>query len=421
MKKPLILLVDDDFAVLSALEAFVGLAFGEICRVEAFDDPQEVLEAVPRWTEEGRSIAVAVVDQLMPVMTGVTLLQSLSVAAPAARMRSILLTAHPNLESALKAKNLAGAARFLEKPWKHDEMTQVIGSLLRSYLREADLLRFLRQGVVEDPATLIDVFKLRYAVYRMTPPMNLFLTPNRDEAALDAYDRRSIILGLFCREPGGEKLVGTLRLTIRGESPQLKAIRRAAAQLSEAGCDLEGEAETAFPFTKYFPDADILEAFIATLEHPGGRVAEAGRHAILAEHRKGNADRRQLAGTAAHCSQAGITHVVAGIPSHHLRHYLPLSFEAVPGVARIVEPFPGMAIWSSLERARRKMGKPIEALVTRLAEPSPGGSSLCFCPTFPDCTPGPYLSGEFRHTDLYCPKAAVRLAEKMGPEDGGAE
>jgi hypothetical protein len=62
MKKPLLLLVDDDRAVLEALESELAPAFGEICRIEAFDDPLAVLASLPRWTEEGRSIAAAIVD-----------------------------------------------------------------------------------------------------------------------------------------------------------------------------------------------------------------------------------------------------------------------------------------------------------------------------------------------------------------------
>ena len=66
MKKPLILLLDDDRAVLEALQAELEPAFKEICRIEAFDDPREVLDSIPRWREETRSIAVAIVDHKMP-------------------------------------------------------------------------------------------------------------------------------------------------------------------------------------------------------------------------------------------------------------------------------------------------------------------------------------------------------------------
>lgn len=80
MKKPLILLVDDDLAVLEALETTLGPLFGEICRIESFVDPEEVLRATVRWVDESRPIAVAIVDQKMPGMTGVELLGRLRAA-----------------------------------------------------------------------------------------------------------------------------------------------------------------------------------------------------------------------------------------------------------------------------------------------------------------------------------------------------
>jgi thioredoxin reductase (NADPH) len=80
MKKPLILLVDDDRAVLEALETTLDPLFGEICRIEAFAEPVEALDATARWAKEGRPLALAIVDQKMPGMTGVELLGRLRAA-----------------------------------------------------------------------------------------------------------------------------------------------------------------------------------------------------------------------------------------------------------------------------------------------------------------------------------------------------
>jgi thioredoxin reductase (NADPH) len=70
-------LVDDDRAILEALETTLDPLFGEICRIEAFVDPGETLEATARWAEEGRPLALAIVDQKMPGMTGTELLKRL--------------------------------------------------------------------------------------------------------------------------------------------------------------------------------------------------------------------------------------------------------------------------------------------------------------------------------------------------------
>jgi len=116
MLKPLIVIVDDDRAVLHALEAELTPAFAEIARIQAFDAPEDVLASIPRWSEEGRPIAVAVVDQKMPGMTGVELLVALRGLArdasrgaafhPAHDMRSVVLTGYAGLESALECSPL---------------------------------------------------------------------------------------------------------------------------------------------------------------------------------------------------------------------------------------------------------------------------------------------------------------------------
>src|SRR5437867_5410491 len=101
MKKPLIALVDDDPAVLEALDSTFRPEFEEICRVESFNDPMEVLGSVGTWEAERRPIALAIVDQKMPRMTGVDLIRSLRATTPATHMRGVLLTGYAGLDSAL--------------------------------------------------------------------------------------------------------------------------------------------------------------------------------------------------------------------------------------------------------------------------------------------------------------------------------
>src|SRR5262245_36264968 len=113
MKKPVLLLVDDDQAVLDALEAELAPEFSQLCKIVAFDDPRAVLDALAGWTAESRAVAVAIVDQKMRQMTGVDLLAAFrgphgvgNAFQPTQHTRSILLTGYAGLDSALGAKNL---------------------------------------------------------------------------------------------------------------------------------------------------------------------------------------------------------------------------------------------------------------------------------------------------------------------------
>ena len=168
MLKPLIVLIDDDRAVLDALEAALVPAFEEIVRVEAFDKPEDVLAALPRWIAEKRSIVVAIVDHKMPGMTGVELLARLRGETPAAHIQSILLTGYAGLDSALAAKNEAGVERYLEKPWASPRLIATIWELMGEHLAVSSAAHHFVFREVREERELREHLKLRYEVYRTT-------------------------------------------------------------------------------------------------------------------------------------------------------------------------------------------------------------------------------------------------------------
>lgn len=420
MRKPLIVLVDDDRPVLEALEAALAPAFEEVCRIETFDDPREALAAVPGWAEQRRPIAVAVVDQRMPHLTGVELLVRLKRLAgnggnghapSTAYMRSILLTGYAGLESALASKNEAAVDRYLEKPWNPEELLSTVRRLLMAHLDESGWSSFLRLGHVATADALVDVFRLRYRVYRMGRSPLGGVRANADGAVLDGHDRSSVILGLWRSTEGESELVGTLRLVTRDASPFLDEMREAALRLPAAGGALEEETASSFPFVERFPDRETIESFIEGIEIGGGRVAEIGRQAVLPKERSEGADRRQIEGAAAIFPLHGLTHAFADVPPARERHYRSLGFQQVTGARSLEGDFPGTPVWSAVDRMRPPVADRVPTLTKRLTESRPDRAAfLCFCPSYPDCLPWAYLTGNFRQTDLYCPLGTSRGA-----------
>ena len=150
--KPLLLLVDDDPAVLEALEAELAPRFENLCRIETFRDPAAALEAVEEWRAEQRPIALAIVDQRMPRLTGLELIQRLSADAramakagagihPAASTRAVLLTGFGGPGVAAAAEAEPGVHRYREKPWRGDVLAHEVESLLADYWRSARAAR----------------------------------------------------------------------------------------------------------------------------------------------------------------------------------------------------------------------------------------------------------------------------------------
>ena len=142
--KPLLVVVDDDPAVLQALETELRQSFEGSCAVESFDRPADVLETLPRWREQGRRIAVAVVDQKMPEITGTELIRRLRARGhaateqhdvtpgPTAGTRTMILTGYGGPEIMAEAAG-CGVDLYREKPWYGPQLKQDVARLIESY------------------------------------------------------------------------------------------------------------------------------------------------------------------------------------------------------------------------------------------------------------------------------------------------
>jgi thioredoxin reductase (NADPH) len=115
MASPVILVVDDDPQVLRAVEREVRGRFGGDYRVVAAGSGADALDAVRRLTLRGTPIALLVVDQRMPGMTGVELLGATLPLLPDAKR--VLLTAYADTDVAIRAINEIGLDQYLLKPW----------------------------------------------------------------------------------------------------------------------------------------------------------------------------------------------------------------------------------------------------------------------------------------------------------------
>jgi thioredoxin reductase (NADPH) len=113
--KPAILAVDDDAPVLRAIERDLRTKYAADYRVLAAQSGQEALEAVRGLTLRGDVIALFVVDQRMPVMTGTEFLTEAILLQPDAKR--VLLTAYADTDVAIRAINEIRLDQYLLKPW----------------------------------------------------------------------------------------------------------------------------------------------------------------------------------------------------------------------------------------------------------------------------------------------------------------
>ena len=115
MANPVILVVDDDPQVLRAVGREVRGRFGGDYRIVASGSGADALDAIRRLTLRGTPIALLVVDQRMPGMSGVELLGTTQALLPGAKR--VLLTAYADTDVAIRAINEIGLDQYLLKPW----------------------------------------------------------------------------------------------------------------------------------------------------------------------------------------------------------------------------------------------------------------------------------------------------------------
>jgi thioredoxin reductase (NADPH) len=119
MAKAAILAVDDDVPVLRAVERDLRTRYAREYRIVGADSGSAALEATRQLTLRGTAVALFVVDQRMPVMTGIEFLQEAIELQPDAKR--VLLTAYADTEAAIRAINEIHLDHYLLKPWDPPE------------------------------------------------------------------------------------------------------------------------------------------------------------------------------------------------------------------------------------------------------------------------------------------------------------
>ncbi|MEO6525766.1 MAG: FAD-dependent oxidoreductase [Gemmatimonadaceae bacterium] len=119
MSKPVILVVDDDPAVLGAIERDLRQRYRADYRVMKASSAAEGFEAAKTLAARNTPIALFLVDQRMPDMSGTELLRELMKLHPASRR--VLLTAYADTEVAIAGINEIALDHYLMKPWDPPE------------------------------------------------------------------------------------------------------------------------------------------------------------------------------------------------------------------------------------------------------------------------------------------------------------
>ena len=119
MAKANIIAVDDDRGVLNSVERDLRQKYGRDYRIIKAESGAIALDVLQQLKQRNETVALFVVDQRMPNMSGVQFLEQAVQLFPEAR--KVLLTAYADTEAAINAINKVSLDYYLLKPWDPPE------------------------------------------------------------------------------------------------------------------------------------------------------------------------------------------------------------------------------------------------------------------------------------------------------------
>lgn len=133
MAKPALLTVDDDPEVLRSIERDLRQRYADRYRILREESGKSALESLAHLRKRNEPVALFLVDQRMPHMTGVAFLTEAVKLYPNAKRT--LLTAYADTDAAIRAINDAKIHHYLLKPWDPPEqqLYPVLDDLLEDW------------------------------------------------------------------------------------------------------------------------------------------------------------------------------------------------------------------------------------------------------------------------------------------------
>lgn len=129
-----VLVVDDEPYILSTLAALLCKDY-EILTAESSQAAQAIFN--------NRQVDILLSDQKMPQMSGVRLLEWVREHHP--RTVRLLMTGFAELEEAVEAINRGQVYRYIFKPWRVEELLEIINTAARSFILERSHEQLLLQ------------------------------------------------------------------------------------------------------------------------------------------------------------------------------------------------------------------------------------------------------------------------------------
>jgi two-component system chemotaxis response regulator CheY len=152
MEKLYIILVEDQREVLQAIAKDLEY-FEDVFIIEECESAMEAFEVMNAIDQKGDYIALIISDHVMPNKSGVDFLVEINNDPRFNQSRKILLTGLATHQDTIRAINQAAINKYLEKPWKSEELTESVKKMITEYILEKGIdyqpyLAYLDKGTI---------------------------------------------------------------------------------------------------------------------------------------------------------------------------------------------------------------------------------------------------------------------------------
>jgi thioredoxin reductase (NADPH) len=132
--KPVILAVDDEPEVIQAVQRDLRARYSDDYRIVWAGGGQEAIDTLRTLALQDTPVALMVVDQRMPSVTGIDVLRETLEIHPNAKRA--LLTAYADTEAAIQAINDVGLDHYIMKPWDppEEKLYPILDDLLEDWM-----------------------------------------------------------------------------------------------------------------------------------------------------------------------------------------------------------------------------------------------------------------------------------------------
>lgn len=133
-----IICVDDQREVLNSLSEDLT-PFEELLMIEECESAKEAWDVINEIDQNGDYVVMVITDQVMPGASGVELLKKLIGDGRFPLSKKVLLTGQATHQDTIEAINKTSLDRYIEKPWKREELHDAIKVLLTQYVLQKGL------------------------------------------------------------------------------------------------------------------------------------------------------------------------------------------------------------------------------------------------------------------------------------------